>query len=135
MGMNRLFDAAADTDSGSDCAKKLVCFIMSKEPESRTISESGVAGLFDGSTVEASSTGGGFRSFHAAAVIGGLGRNDLCEYAYPRLAKIQSDLTKPFLQPDCINRDYFTKPLNFQVSDGGEPTLCNPERGPSMIKW
>ena len=106
--MNRLFDAAADTDSGSDCAKKLVCFIVSKEPESRTVSESGVAGLFDGSTVEASSTGGGggFRSFHAAAVIGGLGRNDLCEYAYPRLAKKgQSDLTESFSQPACINWD------------------------------
>ena len=93
--MDRLFNAAAETDSGSDCAKKLVCFIMSKEPESRTVSESVITGLFDESTVKSSSTGG-FRSFHAAAVIGGLGRvgfEGLCEYSYPRFAKVQSDCT------------------------------------------
>ena len=93
MNLDMLIDAAADTGYMSDCVKKLVCFIMTKEPESRTVPESNVAGLFDKSTVESLSTGGGFRSLQAAAVIGGLGRNDLCEYAYPRLAKIHDRVT------------------------------------------
>ena len=67
----------ADTELGGGCPEKLVCFIMSKEPEERTASEADLArDLSDGAQID--------YDLQLAAVIGGLGRRDLCDKSYPR---------------------------------------------------
>ena len=69
--------SSTDTEFGGGCPEKLVCFVMSKDPEERTPSEADLAKeLSDASQTD--------YDLHAAAVIGGLGRRDLCDRSYPR---------------------------------------------------
>ena len=75
--MNSLLPLLADTKLEVGCPEKLVCFIMSKDPEERTASEADLAReLSDATQTD--------YDLHAAAAIGGLGRRDLCDESYPR---------------------------------------------------
>jgi hypothetical protein len=76
-----LFDAIAKSDS-ADCGKMLVCTIMAKPVEKRSVDEQRVALLFDDlEHIDASSA---YANYQLAALVGTLHRPDLCAERYAR---------------------------------------------------
>lgn len=98
MDLTPLFDAIARNDA-LDCAKKMVCLVMAKPVESRTIDERRVAKIFDGLVFDRESSAA---NFQLAAMLGNLQQPQLCEEQYARCPVGYNTLSEALVSPNSV---------------------------------